>query len=211
MNILSNNKNKIGGKFLAATSILSISLYLFFGIVSVVEAVDFPASLGGGSMSPTTNSVTKTAAPTLTDWSTFNSGSNYNPNSTPNSAQPTSPVITPGSQAMLQQMGPPSSAACGISVSGSGGKGKWNYCMLAPIGGLIGTPSGTGKDATEIVDLEKGLQPFFAGVYKVGVTAAVALSILVISIGGIRMATIDSITAKEEGKNMINAALSGLF
>ena len=83
--------------------------------------------------------------------------------------------------------------------------------MLAPVNGLLGDSQGSGKNATEVVDVSGGIQPFFAKVYKLGITVAIALAIVVISLGGIRLATTDSISGTEEGRKMINAALAGLF
>ena len=78
------------------------------------------------------------------------------------------------------------------------------YCMLAPVNGLFGDSSGH-------LDVGQGVGPFFATLYKVGVTIAIALSIVMISFGGIRLATTDSVSGTEEGKKMVNAALAGLF
>ena len=143
-----------------------------------------------------------------TDFSTYNQGQNGQIGQ-PGQMGPNpinSPVITP--RAMVEQSGPPISAACGISAA----EDKWNYCMLAPVGGLIGQPSGgSGKDAMELVVIGDGLQPFFAKLYMLGITVAIALAIVMISFGGIRLATTDSIGGTEEGKKMVNAAFAGLF
>lgn len=139
----------------------------------------------------------------LQDWSVYGQGGTINPTAP-------SPVITPPvvqAQAMGAQDGYVGSAECGISVS----KGTWKYCMLTPVNGLLGDKKGSGKDATEIVDVSGGIQPFFAKVYKLGITIAIALAIVMISFGGIRLATTDSIGGTEEGRKMINAALAGLF
>jgi hypothetical protein len=134
------------------------------------------------------------------------------PGGTPNN---NSPVITPNQQplGMLDQDGPNVSEDCGISPT----KGKWNYCLLAPLNGLIGKPgtkkntSSSGSTAVEIFDVSGGLSPFFFKVYRIGVMAAIALSIVMISLGGIQLATTDSISGTDSGRKKINAAFAGLF
>ena len=78
------------------------------------------------------------------------------------------------------------------------------YCMLTGDIPVLGTESGR-------LQLSGGLKSFFQKLYRVGITVAVGLSILMITFGGFRMATTDSVTNKEEGKEMINAAVIGLL
>lgn len=120
-----------------------------------------------------------------------------------------SPVITPSqqNQPTLDQVGPPSSEACGISPANN----KWNYCLLAPLNGLIGDKSTEGKITVERFNVSQGLGPFFSKVYRVGIMAAIALSVVVISFGGIQMAISDSISGTDSGRKKINAAFAGLF
>lgn len=116
-------------------------------------------------------------------------------------------VITPNSQS-IPQAGPKISDLCGFSPA----KGLWDYCMLAPMKGLIGKEIGTGADSIEKFPIEgDSLQIFFAKVYRIGIIIAIALAIVMISFGGIRLATTDSIGGTENGKKMVNAALAGLF
>jgi hypothetical protein len=120
-----------------------------------------------------------------------------------------SPVITPGqqTQAMLDQNGPKISTDCGISPI----KGQWNYCLLAPLNGLIGEKTGSGKNVVEKFDISDGLSPFFFKIYRLGVMAAIGLSIVMISFGGIQLATTDTIGGTDSGRKKINAAFAGLF
>ena len=144
----------------------------------------------------------------LQDWSIFNGTTGaYNPNPI---AQPSTigsgPVLTPAPQ--TAQTGPNESGNCGINVNSSTG---WVYCMLTPVGGLLGNQTSDSAGKTEAVNIDDGLSAFIAKIYKLGIGIAIALAIVMISFGGIRMATTDSVAATDEGKKMINAAFAGLF
>ena len=130
---------------------------------------------------------------------------------TPQYIAPQSPVITPNQQpqALLDQTSPSGSATCGISPK----DGKWNYCLLAPMNGLVGDKiTGTGGDTVESLDLStSGIRQFFSKVYRVGVMAAIGLAIVMITFGGLQLATTDSVSGTDSGRKKVNAALAGLF
>lgn len=205
MNILKSRYSDLNNRFLSALSILSLFCYLFFGfdINNTKAAVTLTNTQGGATVQNTTFSTITTEAQAQQSWEK-NAG--LYPNSPLNQS---SPVITPGAggSAMIQQSGPMTSANCGISVTG----GKWKYCMLAPVNGLIGSTSADKK--LEIVDLgvPDPIPSFFSKIYNISIIIAIALSIVYISLGGIRLATADSVSGTDEGRKMAKAALAGLF
>jgi hypothetical protein len=218
MNIFKTRTNSLQNKVLSTITIFSLFCYIFFGLSFVIIDVQAETWAQTNSQNVQLNTQTnKNLTPIFKPLSNNQPGAgntapttDYADWSDVTTSQ--SPVITPRGSAMLTQMGPPASAACGISVSSN----QWNYCMLAPVNGLIGTPFQTtlnGQNvAGERVEInDMGLQNFFAQVYKMGIMAVIALAIVMISFGGIRMATLDSISEKSEGKQMINAAFAGLF
>ncbi|MEI6553085.1 MAG: pilin [bacterium] len=139
-------------------------------------------------------------------WNTSNPNSPYSstPAPTPTKTLTSTPIITPQQSS---QTGPNESGICGINVVSD----TWNYCMLTPVGGLIGSEKTDSMGKTESVSINDGLQPFFAKIYKIGIGVAIALAVVMISFGGIRLATTDSISGTENGRKMINAAFAGLF
>ncbi len=83
----------------------------------------------------------------------------------------------------------------------SWGRTDGKYCMLAPIPYLGG----------ETVDVYGGgLSSYLKAIYRMGIIAAIALSIIMITMGGLKYASTDAINGKEEGKQMIQQALLGL-
>ncbi len=204
MNILKKKTNNFFQKVLSAIGILSLFCYLFFGLnINLVrtEAQQTPGLNTAGSMGlspitsgPMPSGVPQTDAQAQQLWNQME-------------GQPQSTVLTPGAV-------PPnaSDATCGINVA----SGLWNYCMLAPVNGLLGgsgsliNPTGTGN--TERITIsDNTLQDFFAKIYQIGIAVVIALAIVMISLGGIRLATTDSISGTDEGKKMVNAAFAGLF
>jgi hypothetical protein len=218
MNIFNNNFIDWNKKILSLLIIISLFGYSFLivGSVKVTQAEDVIIDL------PPQNGVSQSFpfyAEDETNWNIPTGVSNTNPSQINNSAPvpswtpgfstAPSPVITPGqqTQAMLDQQEPPNPESCGISPS----KGKWNYCLLAPLNGLIGDKTGSGKNVVEKFDISNGLSPFFFKVYRLGVMAAIGLSIVMISFGGIQLATTDTIQGTDSGRKKINAAFAGLF
>ena len=121
-----------------------------------------------------------------------------------------STVITPPPQQSGSQT---ISTDCGVTPSSLLSNTN-NYCMLAPVGNLFkntGLQTGSDSSKTATINLTGGIKPFFAAIYMVGITIAIGLAIVVITFGGIRMATTDSVTATDSGKKMINAAVAGLL
>ena len=167
--------------------------------------VDSSALTGEGDWNPQKSfSNSKSPSNLIQQPQTLNESKTSLPQNTNISPNVSSPVITPNQQLMS---GPPASAACGISPA----NGKWNYCLLAPMNGLIGDNSANGTSTVEVVDISLGIRPFFAKMYRVGVTVAVGLAIIMISFGGIQLATTDSISGTDAGRKKINAAFLGLF
>lgn len=213
MNIFKNKSNVFLKKIISVLSILSIFLYLFLGVAIVVNAADIttgapkaivvPVSQGGGVVPPSTSAA-------LQNWSIYDANGNYNPTAGNNGAITSSngnitgvsPVITPSSQ--TPSTASPLTADCGLNVSNT----SWSYCMLAPVYPLLG---GTKTGDTQKISLDGGLQPFFANLYQIGIAITIGLSVVVISLGGIRLATTDSISGTEKGRDMVKAALAGLF
>jgi hypothetical protein len=195
MNISKSRFNILSKRVLSVFCILSLFCCLFLGFdLNIIKAETFTQA---GAIPP------KTPSPVIT-----NNGSEKQTWEQATSLYPNSPVLTPtGGAAMMSQTGPQVDATCGISSLG----GKWNYCMLAPVNGFIsGTPLSNGK---EIVNLgvPNPLPTFFGKIYNIAIATAIALAIITISLGGIRLATTDSISGTDEGKKMVNAALAGLF
>jgi len=162
--------------------------------------------LSGGVVDPSAISNGNNNSSLTSYWSGV--GANWN---TPAGSQTpgVSPVLVPTpSTALLTQTGVVGSADCGIAVNND----KFQYCMLAPVNGLFGTPatSAAGKK-TEMVNLSGGIKPFFATIYKVGIAIAIGLAIVMITFGGIRWATTDSFGGSDDGRKMINAAVAGLL
>ena len=204
MNILKGEPNNFCKKILATLGILSLFCYLFFGLnINIVKTeaqqtprLDTAGSMGFSSITsgPIPGGVPQTDAEAQQAWNQ-------------REGMPQSSVLTPSSV-------PPNAgdAVCGINVS----SGLWNYCMLAPVNGLLGgagsliNPGGAG--ITEKITIsDNSLQVFFANIYQIGIAVVIALAIVVISLGGIRLATTDSISGTDEGKKMVNAAFAGLF
>lgn len=210
MNILKSRPNNPTSKFLSALIILSFICFLFFGfsINNTEAALPPPNTVGPQQTFTQTGAIPQnTPSPMMTNSQALSNWQQETGMTQTSAGVAKTPVITPSP--VVQQSGPTSSADCGISVSGD----KWNYCMLAPVNGLI---AGKLTGVNEIVDLsgKGGVEPlpdFFSRIYKIGITIAVMLSIIVISIGGIRLATTDSISGTDEGRKMVNAALAGLF
>ncbi len=112
------------------------------------------------------------------------------------STQNQAPVITPTASKTTNNS---SGSDCSISARDN----KYNYCMLAPLNGLLGEEKG-------ILKLP-ALGEFFSRLYKIGIMAAVALAIVMITLGGIRLGTTDSISGTEKGRDMIKSAIAGLL
>lgn len=108
------------------------------------------------------------------------------------------PVLTPPTQTTKTNS---VNTNCSIDARNN----KFNYCMLAPIGGLLGEDKTTGS-----IELPK-LGEFFAKIYRIGIMAAIALAIVMITLGGIRLGTTDSISGTEKGRDMIKSAIAGLL
>ncbi len=206
MNTLKNKTKNSYQKVLSAIGILSLFCYLLFGLsINLIKAetqqtFSTPGLDKAGGMQQYTNTtgqmpggVPQSNAQAQQIWS---QGTGMPSNSS---------VLTPGS--MVSQNGPPtaSDVNCGINVI----SGTWNYCMLAPVNGLIGNLIGTSTEQVPIN--ENSLQTFFAKIYQIGIAVVIALAIVMISLGGIRLATTDSVLGTDEGKKMVNAAFAGLF
>ncbi len=78
------------------------------------------------------------------------------------------------------------------------------YCLLT--GKMEGFfPYGVVKIRAE------GLDSYLNTLYKVGVAAATGLALIYITIGGVKYASTDAVTGKDEGRGMISNALLGLM
>lgn len=232
MNIFKINRNikdRIS-RFFALFFILIFTTTFSAGGIFIVYAEDKPlelpaetefsksidqeaAQIGAQVTTENLQTAAGTEAPTKATVQDMNNSMNstgvydYTQTWTQQSSINSAPVITPAGSKMNTQSGVAQSADCGISVSND----SFKYCMLAPVGGILGdltTASKGGK--TEIVNLNN-LGDFFNKIYIVGITIAVGLAIIFISFGGIRMATTDSIGGVAKGREMITAAITGLL
>ena len=83
------------------------------------------------------------------------------------------------------------------------------YVTLEP--GFWNGLGGTSNNATSSYTVNTAnLGDFLSKIFNFGIAIAVALSVVVISIGGIQYMTTDSWNKKEEGKERIRNALMGL-
>lgn len=185
--------NLLYKKIITSISIVSFFVFSFLGLINVLEAATTTTNWNGSSV----DSVI------LGNDIYYYQQDNYSWQNNESSSNNT--VITPTK--LNIQKGIEVSQDCGVSTTNP----TYKYCMLAPIGNLLGEEITTSKgDKTTVVDLSD-LGSFINKVYKFGVTIAVGLAIVMIAFGGIRMAAFDSISGKADGKEMINAAIAGLF
>ena len=177
-------KNKILSTIKSCISFVVVLIFVTTCFISVAK-ITLGADVGTFGSTPNTGtpgwSTTQTwdgktnVSPTL---QTLTDNNNVKLNSTSNNTAVLTPLNTklPGA----------TSVNCGISAS------QLKYCMLAPLNGLLGTPTNSGSSSVEVVDIQNtSLSVFIAKLYKLGIAIAVALSIVVITFGGIKMATKD--------------------
>ncbi len=79
-----------------------------------------------------------------------------------------------------------------------------DYCLLT---GPLGTFFSDGK----VHIRANGLADYLNSLYKIGVAAATGLALIYITMGGVRYASTDAVTGKDEGRGMISNALLGLM
>ncbi len=97
----------------------------------------------------------------------------------------------------------PAATTCTWKAGSGPDAGK--YCLLAPLGDLLGGESG------RIDIVNGGMAAYLEGMFRAGIAIATGLTLIMIVIGGLQYVSTDAWGGKSEGKEKITQALLGLL
>ncbi len=96
-------------------------------------------------------------------------------------------------------------AATTCTWKAGSGPDAGKYCLLAPLGDLLGGESG------RIDIVNGGMAAYLEGMFRAGIAIATGLTLIMIVIGGLQYVSTDAWGGKSEGKEKITQALLGLL